>query len=568
MLTTLIVSAVYLSLRNYKTVIPKSQSPFLYKRLNDLNVLINITLSRLKLDAIKKKEEISKFQTEAKTLSSLNSNLMQEFYHNIILEQNHKTTYLTYLETNIIPKLENLQDYLKEKEKQFKEDWKLLIDNNLKEDEVTLQKLLEEFKTSLSLIEKISLGETINYSNVVIQDPWLISNNLKVHISKIFENQPKVFNQLNLQLEEFKRFYEKFFLDFKLILNNLNDFKLNNFLKIFKKDAIIEKKTKQSMQTATTTTKTTDNLFNNFIAVDFEEEWRDFINSDTENILIDTNLKKNSLTECKFENMNDPIVGIIRKGNLNKYVSSGLNVLKKSSWKQCHFVLTAAGFLHQFNSPPKFDEKGEEIYGSTPETSLYLPQCLISEKEELDGENLNGFNLKKTSKRFSLLLNDGGWNYRFKGSSYDQTEFWYDLIKIKTLPQGTEQNSTETSPAMSPMRNMTLSYEDPSESNLNKQQKVNSSLGSSLNGKRSSMNSTILTDSPKDKSLIVSSVVDTMSANNFEKNINNIDEMILRLDMEATELKLNEKLMKENVVLNNHTNPNWVNDPQVNPNWF
>ena len=87
-----------------------------------------------------------------------------------------------------------------------------------------------------------------------------------------------------------------------------------------------------------------------------------------------------------YEGMHDELVQVVKEGPLQRKSK----VLKK--WKDAWFVVTRAGWLHEFAERPKWNELGQEEV--EPRKSIWLRECTLSPLQ-MPGARGEEFYLKK-----------------------------------------------------------------------------------------------------------------------------------------------------------------------------
>lgn len=167
------------------------------------------------------------------------------------------------------------------------------------------------------------------------------------------------------------------------------------------------------------------------IAPDFE--WNGFIRRNN-NTLIDPNAPPRSIENTGFANQNhrstQPVIAgsLERKGKL----------LKK--YDTAFWVVTPSKYMHEFKTDDDFAKD------PAPETSLYLPDCVIG---ALDGPK---FNVKGKDASGSSIGNKLSMSHEFafRAKTPQEAERWYEAIRSAAgQVTNSAPNSNPTSPAES-----------------------------------------------------------------------------------------------------------------------
>jgi hypothetical protein len=162
------------------------------------------------------------------------------------------------------------------------------------------------------------------------------------------------------------------------------------------------------------------------------QEWTIFENSNA-HILTLGDKPFVDITLLTWDGQEDPVIEVIREGILFRTMNG---YFRNNSWKRGNYVLTAAGYLHGFDS---------DAMSNDPDVSLYLPMCYIGP-----------LNLESTEQDFFVQEASNGLvpgaKYRFKGELLDQTEFWWGLLsshakelKPESLPNSPSLRTTSFS---------------------------------------------------------------------------------------------------------------------------
>ena len=159
-------------------------------------------------------------------------------------------------------------------------------------------------------------------------------------------------------------------------------------------------------------------------------EWKGFIQRN-QNVLIDPNGPKRSVENITFANQDHastrPLIAgsLERKGTMLKRYDTG------------YYVITPSRYMHEFKSDDDFAKD------PTPETSLYLADCLIG---AVDGTK---FNIKgKDSSKGALGSKiSRSHEYAFKAHTPDDARKWHDVIaSVAGGDSASAPNSTPSSP--------------------------------------------------------------------------------------------------------------------------
>ncbi|KAI9334901.1 hypothetical protein BDR26DRAFT_866362 [Obelidium mucronatum] len=70
----------------------------------------------------------------------------------------------------------------------------------------------------------------------------------------------------------------------------------------------------------------------------------------------------------EYEGYNDPLVAVVHEGLLSRKTKGLIK-----SYKECYYVVTAGGYLHEFKEKPQI-ERGEDV---EPKDSIYLGDCTL-----------------------------------------------------------------------------------------------------------------------------------------------------------------------------------------------
>ncbi|KAG9574682.1 PH domain-containing protein, partial [Aureobasidium melanogenum] len=164
------------------------------------------------------------------------------------------------------------------------------------------------------------------------------------------------------------------------------------------------------------------------VAPDFE--WNGFVQRNNQ-VLIDPNAPPRTMSNISFPNQNhratEPLIAgsLERKGKLLKKYES-------SFW-----VITPSKYMHEFKTDDDFAKD------PVPETSLYLPDCMIGAldglKFQVKGKDVSGSSI---GNKLSM-----SHEYAFKANTPQDATKWYEVLRSST---GTTTNDLPpTSPAVS-----------------------------------------------------------------------------------------------------------------------
>ncbi|THX89575.1 PH domain-containing protein [Aureobasidium pullulans] len=171
------------------------------------------------------------------------------------------------------------------------------------------------------------------------------------------------------------------------------------------------------------------------IAPDFE--WNGFVQRNNQ-VLIDPNAPPRSMSNISFPNQNhratEPLIAgsLERKGKL----------LKK--YEAAFWVITPSKFMHEFKTDDDFAKD------PTPETSLYLPDCMVGAvdglKFQVKGKDVSGSSF---GNKLSMAH-----EYAFKAHTPQEAQKWWETLRSSTgsttneLPPTSPSESRQPSAAM------------------------------------------------------------------------------------------------------------------------
>ena len=140
-------------------------------------------------------------------------------------------------------------------------------------------------------------------------------------------------------------------------------------------------------------------------------EWNGFVKRNN-NLLIDPSAPKRSLEAISFPNQDHRSTQPLIAGSLEKKGK----LLKK--YDTAFYVITPSKYLHEFKTDDDFSKD------PAPETSLYLPDCLIG---GVDGPkfNVKGKDASKGTLGGKLAMSH---EFAFKAHTPDDARRWHDVM--------------------------------------------------------------------------------------------------------------------------------------------
>ncbi|KAJ3230289.1 hypothetical protein HDU81_004625 [Chytriomyces hyalinus] len=120
----------------------------------------------------------------------------------------------------------------------------------------------------------------------------------------------------------------------------------------------------------------------------------------------------------EYEGFDDPLVGVIHEGLLSRK-SKGLI----KSYKEHYYVVTAAGYLHEFKKEKPHPERGETI---NPDDSIYLGHCSLDPLGTQDRKPEEFILTEKNED--GKMFQRSSHVYKYIGSSIAITKQFYDAI--------------------------------------------------------------------------------------------------------------------------------------------
>jgi len=161
-------------------------------------------------------------------------------------------------------------------------------------------------------------------------------------------------------------------------------------------------------------TEQTRNAYGDMIAVaqritpDFE--WNGFVKRQN-HLLIDSSAPKRSVDQIGFANQNHRATQPLIAGSLE------LKSKLTKSYSTNFYAVTPSKYMHEFKSDDDFAKE------PSPETSLYLPDCVIG---AVDGVK---FNVKgKNSGKGMLAKMSMGHEYQFRAHTPQDALKWHEII--------------------------------------------------------------------------------------------------------------------------------------------
>jgi len=179
-------------------------------------------------------------------------------------------------------------------------------------------------------------------------------------------------------------------------------------------------------------TEMTRNAYGDMIGVaqritpDFE--WNGFIKRNS-HLLIDPNSPKRAVEHIAFANQDHRATQPLIAGSLERKGKI------MSSYSTSFYAVTPSKYMHEFKTDDDFAKEPQ------PETSLYLPDCLIG---AVDGVK---FNVKgKNSSKGVLSKMSMGHEYHFRAHTPQDAQKWHDVISSVAGQTTNESPITPVSP--------------------------------------------------------------------------------------------------------------------------
>ncbi|KAJ3242516.1 hypothetical protein HDU78_001388 [Chytriomyces hyalinus] len=147
--------------------------------------------------------------------------------------------------------------------------------------------------------------------------------------------------------------------------------------------------------------------------LDAEKEWESFcinrLNKSGGPAMFETD---------EYEGFDDPLVGVIHEGLLSRK-SKGLI----KSYKEHYYVVTAAGYLHEFKKEKPHPERGETV---DPDDTIYLGHCSLDPLGTQDRKPEEFILTEKNED--GKMFQRSSHVYKYIGSSIAITKQFYDAI--------------------------------------------------------------------------------------------------------------------------------------------
>lgn len=175
-----------------------------------------------------------------------------------------------------------------------------------------------------------------------------------------------------------------------------------------------------------------------FQSVNVDKELAHFKQVNKDSLVPDAGYQR-SVSHVRFPNENHASTKPIIEGMLSRKTT----VLK--NYQQGYFVVTPAGYMHQFKSK-------EATADAHPELSLYLPECQLS-------GNSDDYTFRVVGKEAGKVLGSRH-KYVFKTTSIVELESWYNAIARVTgnrpsdLADEDGEDSAPSTPVEPPVSNM------------------------------------------------------------------------------------------------------------------
>lgn len=164
------------------------------------------------------------------------------------------------------------------------------------------------------------------------------------------------------------------------------------------------------------------------IAPDFE--WNGFVKRNNQ-LLIDPNAPPRSMSNISFPNQNHRATQPLIAGSLERKGK----LLKK--YEASYWVVTPSKFMHEFKSDDDFAKD------PAPETSLYLPDCVVGAVDGLKFQ-IKGKDVSGSSFGNKLSMSH---EYAFKAHTPQDAQSWWEAIRSVT--GSTTNELPPTSPGVS-----------------------------------------------------------------------------------------------------------------------
>ncbi|KAJ3014818.1 hypothetical protein HKX48_004922 [Thoreauomyces humboldtii] len=149
----------------------------------------------------------------------------------------------------------------------------------------------------------------------------------------------------------------------------------------------------------------------------------------------------NNPFQTDFPGSNDPMVEIAKEGPLLR--KSKGPIMKK--WSENWYILTNAGWLHEFNDRPNLQQPGKSLYPE-PEKSLWLKSCYMTSLG-VDGGSASEWHVTATTK--SMLGSEKKSTFKFSSNSIGEAEAWYAAMSQHVPAEHRSGGGLPASPTMS-----------------------------------------------------------------------------------------------------------------------
>ncbi|KAJ3384330.1 hypothetical protein HDU92_003632 [Lobulomyces angularis] len=265
-----------------------------------------------------------------------------------------------------------------------------------------LQFALKNLKTAVSLFNgnKENRGD-FNFKK---EDPWLLQFAFRAALETASKGQKKRKDQSTEELNNYVTFEEGI---------------LNQFKGIF---SVLHKSS--SLAHGSLRTSNFSNIADVVSSIDPKKEWASFVKQYND---FPKNSEPSLESVDNTELLNDPLLKLVKQGKLQRPKA----LLK--GWKDCHYVLTPAGFLYEFEASLDWDslQKAPTFSTSIPLAPITLEPSLNDDGKEKEDEFLltELVNKKFSGNDFKV--------YSFKAASASDGEAWMDKLSkyCKMIPQ-------------------------------------------------------------------------------------------------------------------------------------
>lgn len=152
-----------------------------------------------------------------------------------------------------------------------------------------------------------------------------------------------------------------------------------------------------------------------------DHEWNGFVQRNNQ-VLIDPNAPPRTMSNITFPNQNHRATEPVVAGSLEKKGK----LLKK--YESSFWVITPSKYMHEFKTDDDFAKD------PVPETSLYLPDCMIG---SLDGQKFMVKGKDSSGSSFGNKL-AMAHEYAFKAHTPQDANTWYEALRAATGSQTNE----------------------------------------------------------------------------------------------------------------------------------